>query len=33
MDNMGSAHPIVEVNVSFKFEGNPTIVIGFIERT
>jgi len=25
MDNMGSAHPLVEVNVSFKFEGNPSI--------
>jgi len=33
MDNMGSALPIVEVNVSFKFEGNPSIGIGFIERT
>jgi len=22
---MGSAHPLVEVNVSFKFEGNPSI--------
>jgi len=33
MDNMGSAHPLVEVNVSFKFEGNPSIGIGLIERT
>ena len=33
MDNMGSAHPLVEVNVSFKCEGNPSIGIGFIERT
>jgi len=30
---MSSAHPLVEVNVSFKFEGNPSIGIGFIERT
>ena len=22
MGNMGSAHPLVEVNVSYKFEGN-----------
>jgi len=29
MDNMGSAHPLVEVNMSFKFEGNPSIGIGF----
>ena len=33
MDNMGSAHPLVEVNVSFKFEGNPSIGKGVIERT
>ena len=33
MDNLGSAHPLVEVNVSFKLEGNPSIGIGFIERT
>ena len=31
--NMGYAHPLVEVNVSFKFEGNPSISIGVIERT
>jgi len=33
MGNMGSAHPLVEVNVSFKFEGNPYISKGVIERT
>ena len=33
MDNMGSAQSLVEVNVSFKFEGNPSIGIGFEERT
>ena len=33
MSNMGSAHPLVEVNVSFKFEGNPSISKGVIERT
>ena len=33
MDNMGSAHPLVEVNVSFKFVGNPSISKGVIERT
>jgi len=33
MGNMGSAHPLVEVNVSFKFEGNPSISEGVIERT
>jgi len=33
MDNMGSAHPLVEVNVSFKFEVNPSISKGVIERT
>jgi len=32
MGNMGSAHPLVEVNVSFKFEGNPSISKGVIER-
>jgi len=31
MGNMGSAHPLVEVNVSFKFEGNPSISKGVIE--
>jgi len=30
---MGSAHPLVKVNVSFKFEGNPSISKGVIERT
>jgi len=29
MDNMGSAHPLVEVNVPLKFEGIPSIGIGF----
>ena len=29
MGNMGSAHPLVEVNVSFKFEGNPSISKGY----
>jgi len=33
MGNMGAAHPLVEVNVSFKFEGNPSISKGVIERT
>ena len=33
MDNMGSSHSLVEVNVSFKFEGNPSISKGVIERT
>jgi len=33
MGNMGSAHPLVEVNVSFKFEGNLSISKGVIERT
>jgi len=32
-DNMGSAHPLVGVNISAKFEENPSIGIGFIERT
>jgi len=30
---MDSAHPLVEVNVSFKFEGNPSISKRVIERT
>jgi len=30
---MGSAHPLVEVNVSFKFKENPSISKGVIERT
>jgi len=30
---MGSAQPLVEVNVSFKFEGNPSNSKGVIERT
>ena len=33
MGNMDSAHPLVEVNVSFKFEGNASISKGVIERT
>jgi len=33
MGNMGSAHPLVEVNVSFEFEGNPSISKIVIERT
>jgi len=33
MGNMDSAHPLVEVNVSFKIEGNPSISKGVIERT
>ena len=33
MGNMGSAHPLVEVNVSFKFEGSPSISKGVVERT
>jgi len=33
MGNMGSAHLLVEVNVSFKFEGNPSISKGVLERT
>ena len=32
MGNMGSEHPLVEVYVSFKFEGNPSISKGVIER-
>jgi len=33
MSNMGSAHSLVEVNVSFKFEGNPSISKEVIEQT
>jgi len=33
MRNMGSVHPLVEVNVSFKFERNPSISKGVNERT
>ena len=33
MGNIGSAHTLVEVNVSFKFEGNLSISKGVIERT
>ena len=33
MGNMGFAHPLVEVNISAMFEENPSIGIGFIERT
>ena len=33
MGNMGSAHPLVEVNVLFKFEWNPSISKGVIEQT
>jgi len=33
MGNIGSAHPLVEVNVSFKLEGNPSISKGVIEWT
>ena len=32
MGNMGFVHPLVEVNVSFKFEENPSISKGVIER-
>jgi len=28
---MGSAHPLVDVNISDKFEENPSICIGLIE--
>ena len=31
--NISPAHPLVEVNVSFKFEGNPSISKEVIERT
>jgi len=33
MGNMGSALSLVEVNVSFKFEGNPSFSKGVIEQT
>jgi len=33
MDNMGSVHPLVKVNIPAKFEKNPSIGIGCIERT
>ena len=33
MGNIGSAHPLIVVNVSFKFEGNPSISKGVIEGT
>jgi len=33
MGYIGFAHPLNEVNVSFKFEGNPSISKGVIERT
>jgi hypothetical protein len=33
MGNMGSAHPLVEVNIWAKFEENPSIGIRFIEQT
>jgi len=33
MANIGSEHTLVEVNISAKFEENPSIGIGFIERT
>jgi len=33
MGNIGSAHPLVEMNVSFKLEGNPSISKGVIEQT
>jgi len=33
MGNMGSAHPLVEVNISAKIEENPSIGIGFKDRT
>jgi len=33
MGHMGSAHPLVEVNISDKFEEIPLIGIGFIELT
>jgi len=29
---MGSAHPLVGVNISAKLEENPSICIGFIDR-
>jgi len=33
MGNMGSAHPLDEANIAAKFEENPSIGLGFIERT
>jgi len=33
MGNMCSAHPLVKVNISAKFEENPSIGIGVIEQT
>jgi len=33
MGNMGSAYPLVEVNIAAKFEENHSIGIGFIEQT
>jgi len=30
---MGSSRPLDEVNIAAKFEENPSIGIGFIERT
>jgi len=33
MGNMGYAHSLVKVNVSFKFERNPSISKGVIEQT
>jgi len=33
MGNMASAHPRIEVNITAKFEENPSIGIGCIERT
>jgi len=33
MGNIGSAHSLVGVNVSFKFEGNPSISKEVIEPT
>jgi len=32
MGNLGSAHPIVEVNISAKFKENPLFDIGVIPR-
>jgi hypothetical protein len=33
MGNMGSAHPLVEVNILAKFEENLSISEGLTERT
>jgi hypothetical protein len=33
MGNMGSAHPLVEVNIWAKFEENPSISVGLTEWT